>query len=106
MAIDIGLIAYNKYVEQIMRQLKDCDFPLWQELGKVEQDAWRAAAVSVLKYIDTERDKLKKEVDDKLSQLQNLAKNVNDLFWNNPDPTNDEFYDSVVKMNNFLNENK
>ena len=54
MAIDIGRIAYQTYSSK----LNEDNFhepALWEELGKEEQDAWRAAAVAVLKYIDESR---------------------------------------------------
>lgn len=47
MAIDIGLIAYNKYCEQTNRE-----HPPWNTIGKIEQDAWRHAAVAVSQYLE------------------------------------------------------
>ena len=51
MAIDIGLIAFNKFYDVLTDNDKD-HLPKWKELGKVQQDAWRAAAVAVLQHID------------------------------------------------------
>lgn len=51
MGIDIGLIAYQAY----RNNRSDITLPDWNQLGKLEQDAWRAAAIAVLQYIDHER---------------------------------------------------
>lgn len=52
MAIDIGRIAFEKYSERGGTFMK---FLKWEELGKVEQDAWRAAGVAVIQHIDEAR---------------------------------------------------
>ncbi len=49
MALDIGRIAYQAridYVSQFNRELH----PKWEEIGKIEQDAWRLAACAVLNH--------------------------------------------------------
>ena len=56
MAIDIGRIFYQKFME-VMFGNPDI-FPQWEDIGKVQQDAYRAGAVAVLQYIDEERDLL------------------------------------------------
>lgn len=55
MAIDIGLIAYNKYCEQA-GEVAD-----WSAVDKVHQDAWRHAAVAVSQYLDKEREQWEKD---------------------------------------------
>ena len=55
MAIDIGRIAYEKWQSCLP---KDYPTSAWEMVGKVQQDAWRAAAVAVLQYIDKERESL------------------------------------------------
>lgn len=57
MAIDIGLIAYNEYI----KKLGATHLNPWNKLGKVQQDAWRHAAVAVAQYLDGERGRMDKE---------------------------------------------
>ena len=57
MAIDIGLIAYNEYIKQIGG---NHHFE-WSKIGKVQQDAWRHAAVAVSQYLHQERERMDKE---------------------------------------------
>lgn len=52
MAIDIGRIAYQAYVEKMMRTHSLDYFCRWEGLMQREKDAWRHAAVAVLQYID------------------------------------------------------
>ena len=54
MAIDIGLIAHNAYLNGSGSKCICFDRD-WADLPKTEQDAWRAAAVAVLQYIDKSR---------------------------------------------------
>ena len=59
MAVDIGRINYQKFYDI----LTDGDFdhlPKWEDLGKIQQDAWRAAAIAVLQQIDKEREQSEK----------------------------------------------
>lgn len=46
MAIDIGRIAYAAYLES----LGATNLSAWENLGKVQQDAWRHVAVEVLQF--------------------------------------------------------
>jgi hypothetical protein len=62
MSIDIGRIAYQKYCDTLVDQECDCDLSKWEEIGQYEQNAWRHAACAVLKYIDTERENLDKDI--------------------------------------------
>jgi hypothetical protein len=56
MAIDIGRIAYQAYVEnKDGSSYYETKLTKWEDLGKVECDAWRHAACAVLQYIDQER---------------------------------------------------
>ncbi len=52
MAIDIGRIGYQAYLEQ----LNATHLPPWEKIGKVQQDAWRHAGVAILQYIKKEED--------------------------------------------------
>jgi hypothetical protein len=54
MAIDIGRIAYQNYIEHINSD-NFREERLWEELTKIECDAWRHAAVAVLQHIEQER---------------------------------------------------
>ena len=64
MAIDIGLIAYNKYVEVMDGVSEDIrGYDEWSELSKREQDAWRHAAVAVSQYLTKERERLESDLD-------------------------------------------
>lgn len=62
MAIDIGRIAYQAWKDSIdeqewsIRLLKN-----WEDIGQVEQNAWRASAVAVLNHIDDERERMAQE---------------------------------------------
>lgn len=51
MALDIGRIAFEAWSEDIDDQPSK-----WEALNKKHQDAWRHAAVAVLKYIDSCKD--------------------------------------------------
>jgi hypothetical protein len=65
MAIDIGLIGYNTYTTEMNGVGVDgIPLPQWSELGKQGQDAWRAAAVAVLRYIDGERARISEDPND------------------------------------------
>ena len=57
MAIDIGRIAYSKYRAEI----NGTHLNEWENLGKVQQDAWRAAAVAVSQYLHQEQERMAKE---------------------------------------------
>jgi hypothetical protein len=63
MAIDIGRIAYEKYVEQMNGITIDgrgfCD---WSECEKRECDAWRHAACAVSQYLDQCKQDMEDEV--------------------------------------------
>ena len=62
MALDIGRIAYDahdKYVSQHNREMRS----KWEDVGKVEQDAWRHAAVAVLDCIHQCEEDMKKDPD-------------------------------------------
>lgn len=48
MALDIGRIAYQAHSDHVS---EDKLLPKWENVGKVEQDAWRLAACAVLDYI-------------------------------------------------------
>lgn len=62
MAIDIGLIAFQAYNDQVGGKTFDGkDIPKWEEVGKKVQDGWRAAAVAVLQYIGQERERVLNE---------------------------------------------
>lgn len=51
--IDIGRIAYQRYVETLdSLPYHESSQPRWEVLGKRGQDAWRHAACAVLDYID------------------------------------------------------
>lgn len=50
MAIDIGRIAYQTHSDYVELH-NGKPFSKWEEVGKVEQDAWRHAACAVLDYI-------------------------------------------------------
>lgn len=52
MAIDIGRIAYTEYVKQV----NGTHLNPWEKIGKIQQDAWRHAAVAVSQYLNTERE--------------------------------------------------
>jgi hypothetical protein len=60
MAIDIGLIGYNTYYAALggVDPSDGRGLLKWNELDKTAADAWRAAAVAILQYIDTERARL------------------------------------------------
>lgn len=50
MAIDIGRIAYSRYMESLELQV-----PLWEQLDKKHQDAWRHSSFAVLDHTEAER---------------------------------------------------
>ncbi len=52
MAIDIGRIGYEAYLEE----LNATHLPAWEKIGKVQQDAWRKAGVAILQYMDGLKD--------------------------------------------------
>lgn len=56
MALDIGRVAYMEYCKTFEKQDCDCDLEKWEEIGQLSQNAWRAAACAVLKYIDLVKD--------------------------------------------------
>lgn len=58
MAIDIGRIAYEEYFESLDYEV----WPLWEDIGKKQQDAWRAAAVAAAKYINREQEEESKNL--------------------------------------------
>lgn len=63
MAIDIGRIAFQAYSDEMGGKTYDGkDIPKWENVGQKVQDAWRAAGVAVLRYIDDERKQLKKDL--------------------------------------------
>lgn len=51
MTIDIGRIAYQAYVDD----LGATHLNRWEDLGQVQQNAWRNAAVEVIQYIEKEK---------------------------------------------------
>ena len=64
MAIDIGLIAYNMFVQTMNGVSEDNrGYAEWHHLSKREQDAWRHAAVAVSKYLTKERERLETDLD-------------------------------------------
>lgn len=64
MAIDIGRIAYQEYCQVVLtRTIPQPHLDKWEDLGKVKQDAWRHAAVAVLRYIEQEEAKLEDSID-------------------------------------------
>jgi hypothetical protein len=53
MAIDIGLIAYQAYVENMYGGTAyEAKVVEWKDLGKKGQDAWRHAACAVSDYLN------------------------------------------------------
>jgi len=57
MAIDIGRIAFEAYGVSVGgKTYNGKDIPKWEDVGKKVQDAWRAAAVAVLQYVESERE--------------------------------------------------
>ena len=56
MAIDIGRIAYEAF-QKVINGSKHPAFniPSWEYLSKIDQDAWRHAAVAVIHHMDNER---------------------------------------------------
>lgn len=61
MAIDIGRIAYQAYVESIDGgSYYDTKLTKWEDLGQPGQNAWRHAAVAVSQYLD----KCRKEMEE------------------------------------------
>ena len=52
MAIDIGRIGYQAYLDQ----LGATHLPPWEKIGKTQQDAWRHAGVAILQYIKKEEE--------------------------------------------------
>jgi hypothetical protein len=58
MAIDIGRIAYQAYVDQLVEHDVSAAPDKWEDVGKFRQDAWRHAAVAVLQYIRKEQELL------------------------------------------------
>ena len=54
MALDIGRIAYQAWSDEM--DSKSCPEGFiaskWEELNKIEQDAWRLSALAVMRYID------------------------------------------------------
>ena len=64
MALDIGRVAYQAYVDTLIKQNCDCDLSEWKEMGQYEQDAWRHAAVAVAQYLDEEKTKCEIEKDE------------------------------------------
>jgi hypothetical protein len=62
MAIDIERIAFEAYGVSVGGKTYDGkDIPKWENVGKKVQDAWRAAAVAVANYLESERQFLEKE---------------------------------------------
>ena len=57
MAIDIARIAYQKHFDMMhgMNKENNRGLSTWEQLDKDECDAWRAAAVAVIQYIDKQR---------------------------------------------------
>lgn len=53
--IDIGRIAYSKYIESI----NGINLSPWEKIGKIQQDAWRAAAVAVCQYLNEQEELMK-----------------------------------------------
>lgn len=63
MAIDIGLIAFQAYNDQVGGKTFDGkDIPKWGDVGKKVQDGWRAAAVAVLQYLDQCKEDMENDV--------------------------------------------
>lgn len=61
MAQDIGRVAYQKYCEVILKgTAPQPHLDKWEDMGKVQQDAWRHAAVEVLQHMDWEREQSEK----------------------------------------------
>lgn len=56
MALDIGRVAYQAYIDE----LNGWALQEWEKLSKVQQDAWRAAAVAVSKYLNEQRELMEK----------------------------------------------
>lgn len=60
MSLDIGRVGYQAWAKYISQKLGektvDSYVPIWENLEKDEQDAWRAAATEVLKYMDKDVD--------------------------------------------------
>jgi hypothetical protein len=62
MAIDIGRIAYQAYVENMYgSSCYEAKVTEWEDLGKRGQDAWRHAAVAVSQYLNEERKRMKED---------------------------------------------
>jgi hypothetical protein len=59
MAVDIGRVAYQKYVDSLVEKqcnCCNCDDYKWEDLKQSEQNAWRHAAVAVLQHIEMEKE--------------------------------------------------
>lgn len=56
MALDIGRVAYQAYIDE----LNGWALAEWEKLSKVQQDAWRAAAVAVSQYLNEQRELMEK----------------------------------------------
>jgi hypothetical protein len=54
--IDIGRIAYQNYIDHLSTCSSLTGFDKWEDIGKLQQDGWRKAAVAVLQYIDKSKD--------------------------------------------------
>jgi hypothetical protein len=52
MAIDIGRIAYQAYVNQIKKARGSARFLKWSDLNKEECDAWRSVGIAVMQHMD------------------------------------------------------
>ena len=62
--IDIGRIAYQSYIEHLTSDEYKKWGEKWEEIGKLQQDAWRKAACAVLEYIDQSKAELDDEIID------------------------------------------
>ena len=56
MALDIGRIGFEAYSVSVGGKTYDGkDIPKWEDVGQRVQDAWRAAGIAILQYIDREQ---------------------------------------------------
>jgi hypothetical protein len=51
MAIDIGLISFNKFKENVDGVWLGQSIPEWKDVGQTVQNAWRAAAIAASQYL-------------------------------------------------------
>lgn len=52
MALDIGRIAYQAYLQSLSESsITEFVHAPWEQLGKIDQDAWRHSAVAVSQYL-------------------------------------------------------